>query len=39
MRVVGALIGNRVRPEDEEGGLDVPEMGIEGYAVEAGGIE
>jgi Amt family ammonium transporter len=34
LRIIGALAGNRVSPQDEIGGLDVPEMGIEGYAVE-----
>jgi ammonium transporter, Amt family len=34
LRIIGALTGNRVSPQDEIGGLDVPEMGIEGYAVE-----
>lgn len=28
------LVGNRVRPEDELEGLDLPEMGIEGYSPE-----
>ena len=39
MRALGALVGNRSSPEDEVGGLDVPEMGIEGYAVDGGGVE
>lgn len=39
MRVLGALVGNRTSPEDEVGGLDIPEMGIEGYAVDGGGVE
>ena len=34
MVLIGVLVGNRARPEDELNGLDVPEMGIEGYAVE-----
>jgi Amt family ammonium transporter len=34
LRGIGALIGNRVPPSDEIGGLDVPEMGMEGYAME-----
>jgi Amt family ammonium transporter len=33
LKVVGALVGgNRVSIEDEVQGLDIPEMGIEGYA-------
>ncbi len=32
--VIGKLVGNRVSEEDEVAGLDVPEMGIEGYARE-----
>jgi Amt family ammonium transporter len=31
-------IGNRVKPEDELNGLDLPEMGIEGYSPEYRGI-
>lgn len=34
--IIGKLIGNRVAPEDEVGGLDVAEMGMEGYTLEAG---
>jgi ammonia channel protein AmtB len=34
MKVVDSLFGNRARVEDERGGLDVPEMGIEGYGAE-----
>ena len=34
LRIIGALVGNRVRASDELAGLDVPEMGIEGYATE-----
>jgi ammonium transporter, Amt family len=34
--LVGLVIGNRVAPEDEIAGLDVAEMGMEGYTVEAG---
>jgi ammonium transporter, Amt family len=34
--VIGKIVGNRVSAEDEMAGLDVPEMGIEGYAREAG---
>lgn len=33
-RVIGAFTPARVSADDEVGGLDVPEMGIEGYAVE-----
>jgi ammonium transporter, Amt family len=33
-RIIGAVVGNRVRASDELAGLDVPEMGIEGYATE-----
>jgi Amt family ammonium transporter len=38
LRIVGSLTPNRVSVEEEVGGLDVPEMGIEGYALE-GGVE
>ncbi len=34
LRAVDAIAGNRVTPRDELDGLDVPEMGIEGYAYE-----
>jgi Amt family ammonium transporter len=34
LRAIGALVGNRVPPRDEIVGLDVPEMGMEGYATE-----
>jgi ammonia channel protein AmtB len=34
MRVAGALVRNRVTARAELDGLDVPEMGIEGYATE-----
>jgi Amt family ammonium transporter len=34
MRIVGALVGNRARTADELAGLDVPEMGMEGYSAE-----
>ncbi|MEK7702425.1 MAG: ammonium transporter [Nitrospirota bacterium] len=30
-KVLDALVGNRVTPEIEEEGLDVPEMGVRGY--------
>jgi Amt family ammonium transporter len=33
-RFIDAISKNRVPPASEMGGLDVPEMGIEGYAVE-----
>jgi Amt family ammonium transporter len=35
-RVIDMVSKNRVPPSSELAGLDVPEMGIEGYAVEAG---
>jgi Amt family ammonium transporter len=35
-KVIGSLTPNRVPPDDERSGLDVPEMGIEGYAAEFG---
>lgn len=31
-KLIDVTIGNRVSPEDEIGGLDVPEMGVAGYA-------
>jgi len=31
-KVLEKTIGNRVKPEDELVGLDIPEMGVEGYA-------
>jgi ammonium transporter, Amt family len=34
--VIGKLVGNRVSAEDEIDGLDLPEMGIVGYAPDAG---
>jgi ammonium transporter, Amt family len=34
--LVGLAIGNRAAPEDEIAGLDVAEMGMEGYTLEAG---
>jgi ammonium transporter, Amt family len=34
LKVLNAVIGNRVAMNDELGGLDVPEMGIEGYPLE-----
>jgi len=30
-KLIDAVIGNRVKPEDELDGLDIPEMGVEGY--------
>ena len=36
MKVVGAVVGNRVPLEDEINGLDIPEMGAPGYASESG---
>jgi Amt family ammonium transporter len=35
LRITDALVGNRVSAHEEMAGLDVPEMGIEGYATEA----
>ncbi|HVU50995.1 MAG TPA: ammonium transporter [Polyangia bacterium] len=35
-KVVGLFTGARAHAEDERVGLDVPEMGIEGYATEVG---
>jgi Amt family ammonium transporter len=35
-KIIGALMRNRVPVEDEHAGLDVPEMGLEGYAPEMG---
>jgi len=34
--VIGKVVGNRVAAEDEIAGLDVPEMGVPGYAADAG---
>jgi Amt family ammonium transporter len=34
--LIGKLVGNRVEAEDEIAGLDLPEMGILGYATDAG---
>ena len=31
-KLIDKLVGNRVRPEDELFGLDLPEMGVEGYS-------
>jgi Amt family ammonium transporter len=33
--VIGKLVGNRPTPEEEIAGLDIPEMGIHGYAPES----
>lgn len=30
-KLIDLVIGNRVKPEDELDGLDIPEMGVEGY--------
>jgi Amt family ammonium transporter len=38
-RVIDVFAKHRVPPSSELGGLDVPEMGIVGYAVEIGGPE
>ena len=34
--VIGKVFGNRVSAEDEINGLDLPEMGVQGYAPDAG---
>jgi len=34
--VIGKIAGNRVTAEDEVAGLDIPEMGVPGYAADAG---
>ena len=34
--LIDKLVGNRVPVEDEDGGLDLPEMGMPGYATETG---
>jgi ammonium transporter, Amt family len=34
--IIGRLIGNRVSPEVEMAGLDVPEMGVDGYVGDPG---
>jgi Amt family ammonium transporter len=36
LRVIGSIVPNRAPASDEMMGLDVPEMGIEGYATEVG---
>ena len=35
LRIIGAFVPNRVSAVAELDGLDVPEMGIEGYTTEA----
>jgi Amt family ammonium transporter len=34
MKILGGVVGNRVSRETEQLGLDVPEMGMEGYSTE-----
>jgi Amt family ammonium transporter len=34
LRILDSVVGNRVSPHAEMAGLDVPEMGIEGYSTE-----
>jgi len=34
LRITDALVGNRVSRREELAGLDVPEMGLEGYSAE-----
>ncbi|HZY05357.1 MAG TPA: ammonium transporter [Anaeromyxobacteraceae bacterium] len=34
--IIGKIVGNRVTAEVEVGGLDLPEMGVPGYAADAG---
>ena len=36
LKVIGAVIGNRSREEDEDVGLDLAEVGVAGYAAESG---
>jgi Amt family ammonium transporter len=31
-KLIDKVVGNRVKPEDELMGLDIPEMGVEGYS-------
>jgi Amt family ammonium transporter len=31
-KFIEKVVGNRVKPEDELAGLDIPEMGVEGYS-------
>lgn len=35
LKVLNKAVGNRVSEDDEDAGLDVPEMGMEGYAPES----
>lgn len=34
--IVGKIVGNRVAPEDEFGGLDLSEMGVQAYSADPG---
>ena len=34
LKILGGVVGNRVSRETEQLGLDVPEMGMEGYSTE-----
>ena len=36
LKVLDKLVGNRVAADDELAGLDIPEMGVPGYATESG---
>jgi len=36
LKIIGKLVGNRTSADDELGGLDIPEMGVAGYAAEPG---
>jgi ammonium transporter, Amt family len=38
LKIIGKLVGNRVNADDEIAGLDVPEMGVPGYAAEPGRV-
>jgi Amt family ammonium transporter len=38
LTIIGKVVGNRVRADDEIEGLDLPEMGIEGYSPEYRGV-
>jgi ammonium transporter, Amt family len=31
-KLIGIVVGNRVKPEDELEGLDIPEMGVIAYS-------
>jgi Amt family ammonium transporter len=35
MKIIGAVVGNRSKPEDEDVGLDLAEVGVAGYSNEA----